>query len=139
MKLLKNVEKIFNKKYQVFVLPDDKSGVIHKNIYKYIEANPEEKLKFIHCKNNQFYNEKYKNNITKGYYGFDINILPENWLNIIDELLELFIKNDPEFEIHQIKIKFGGVRFYVVSKVIEDLFEINELIESKLHSQFLMY
>ena len=136
MKLLKEIEKIFKKKYQEFVMPD----VNYTKIYKYIEDHPDEKSKYIFSKNDLYFNEKYKEFITKGYYGFSINsYMSENWREIIDNLVDLFITNDPNFEIHQIKIKFGGVRFYVVSKVIEDLFEINELIEEKLYSPYLMY
>ena len=29
--------------------------------------------------------------------------------------MDLCILNDPDFEIHQIKLKFGGIRFYVNS------------------------
>jgi len=136
MKLLKSVEKIFKKKYHPFKMPDES----FKNIYKYIEDNPEEKPKFIHKKNDYYFIDKYKNNITKGYYGFSTNsYMPECWTEIIDDLVELFIANDPNFEIHQIKMKFGGIRFYVVSKVIEDLFEIDQLISEKFYSPYLMY
>ncbi len=140
MKLLKNVEKIFKKKYHPFIMPDENSEVRFKNIYKYIEANPDEKSKFIHPKNDKYFNEKYKNNITKGYYGFATNsYMPKCWTEIIDDLIELFITNDPNFEIHQIKVKFGGIRFYVNSKVIEDLHEINIFISEKFYSPYLMY
>ena len=136
MKLLKEVEKIFKKKYQPFVMPMDG----YSNIYKYIEANPNEKSKYIYPKNDSYFNKKYKQYITTGYYGFSTNsYMPEIWTDIIDDLVELFILNDPSFEIHQIKVKFGGVRFYVVSNVIEDLFEINEFIEGKFYSPYLMY
>ena len=64
---------------------------------------------------------------------------PKNWVTAIDKILELCIKTDPEFEIHQIKIKFGGIRFYCESELIEDLFDIEILIGNELHSKKLIY
>lgn len=136
MKLLKDVEKIFKKKYLPFVMPDEN----FKNIYKYIEEFPEEKSKFVHIKNDKYFIQKYKENITVGYYGFSTNsYTPENWADILDNVLDLCIQNDPKFEIHQIKLKFGAIRFYVVSEVIEDIYEIEKFISSKFYSAYLIY
>lgn len=75
-----------------------------------------------------------------GYYGFDINsYTPENWADILDNVLELCIENDTKFEIHQIKLKFGTIRFYVVSKTIEDIYEIENFISTKFYSPYLIY
>ena len=54
--------------------------------------------------------EKYADYIPAGWYGFDS--IPDEWVPEIDELLQEMIKV-PDFEIHQIKEKFGGLRFYV--------------------------
>lgn len=54
--------------------------------------------------------EKYADYIPTGWYGFDS--IPDEWVAEIDELLQEMIKV-PGFEIHQIKEKFGGLRFYV--------------------------
>ena len=140
MKLLKDVEKIFKKKYRPFTMPDENSDVRYKNIFKYIEDHPEEKSNFVHTKNDKYFIQKYKENITVGYYGFDTNsYTPENWADILDNVLELCIENDPKFEIHQIKLKFGAIRFYVVSKTIEDIYEIEKFISSKFYSPYLIY
>lgn len=40
MKLLKDVERIFKKKYRPFAMPDENSDVRYKNIFKYIEDHP---------------------------------------------------------------------------------------------------
>lgn len=136
MKLLKDIERIYKKKYCLFELPNSN----YNNIYKYIEDFPEEKQKYINKKNNQYFKEKYLNNITSGYYGFEMNsYMPECWRDIIDEVLELCIKNDPNFGIHQIKIKLGSVRFYVASNVIEDLYKITRFLDENLYSKYLMY
>lgn len=39
--------------------------------------------------------------------------LPAEWLDFIDRALDFIQRYDPDFEIHQIKIKFGELRFYV--------------------------
>jgi len=55
--------------------------------------------------------KKWGKHIPKGWYGFDgIN---ELWGRIIDDFLEELVKDFPNLEIHQIKLKFGGLRFYV--------------------------
>lgn len=83
---------------------------------------------------------KYAAHIPRGWYGFAVGspIVPE-WMVIIDEVLELLVKNDPEFEIHQIKLKWGRIEFYVSSGVIEDIFDIEDLLSTKLYDEALIY
>ena len=51
--------------------------------------------------------------IEKGWYGFALGNVPFSWAMIINSfLLELEIVA-PNFKIHQIKLKFGGLRFDV--------------------------
>lgn len=57
--------------------------------------------------------EKWMSRVPAGWYGFDLYDVPVRWLQIIDEFLDYIAQHDPEFEIHQIKLKFGGLRFYV--------------------------
>lgn len=85
---------------------------------------------------------KWKHKIPKGWYGFDgIN---ELWGKIIDEFLTELDKSVVHLEIHQIKLKFGGLRFYVsyeckskeMSKFID--LQINDL-ENLLYSEKLIY
>jgi hypothetical protein len=84
--------------------------------------------------------EKYVYNIPHGYYGFAIGEpTPINWLRAIDDILSLLIKKDKNFEIHQIKMKYGGIRFYCYSSVIEDIDEISTHIETKMWDKNLIY
>lgn len=136
MKLLKEVQKIFKKKYLPFDIPDNK----YPNIFKYVEDFPDEKHKYVSKRNDMYFKDKYKNYIVTGYYGFDLNsYMPEGWREIIDDVLELCTKNDPNFRIHQIKMKMGGIRFYVIPELIEDMYEINKFMDSKLYSPYLMF
>ena len=60
---------------------------------------------------------KWKEHIPKGWYGFSIGRpCPDAWFNIIDEFLGYLKSIDSSFEIHQIKLKFGGLRFYISFK-----------------------
>lgn len=63
--------------------------------------------------NEQELYDKWEHRIGKGWYGFDIGGVPADWIKQIDEYLAWLEKNCPDFEIHQIKIKFGSLRVYV--------------------------
>jgi len=136
MKLLSNVQEIFNQ-YQLneLIFPDD-----NKNVYEFLQSYPEFKKDFVSEKNDMYLIKKYRKYISAGHYGFSIGepIVP-TWNEIIDKILELCIANDLNFEIHQIKLKFGGICFYVHSNVIEDIFDVELLIESTLHDRALIY
>ena len=86
--------------------------------------------------------EKWQHRIPKGWYGFDgIN---ELWGKIIDEVLVELEKVAPDFEIHQIKLKFGGLRFYVTtnlkdSKTYNKIEKEIERLEELLFSTSLIY
>ena len=55
--------------------------------------------------------------VEKGWYGFDLEGVPFTWANIIDAFMRELAIAAPKFKIHQIKLKFGGLRFYVDLKV----------------------
>lgn len=84
--------------------------------------------------------EKYRFNISHGHYGFALGEpTPINWLKALDEILSFLIKHDQNFEIHQIKMKYGGIRFYCESFVIEDIGKIESIIENKMWNKILIY
>jgi len=59
--------------------------------------------------------EKYKNRVPDRWYGFDGlgNPTPYVWYEALEEFLEYVEQQCPQFEIYQIKIKFGGIRIYL--------------------------
>lgn len=136
MIILDKIQKIFNQ-YMLneIILPEG-----HKNVYTYLNEFPQFKNSFETDKDDIYFIKKYKNNIPKGWYGFDIGtpIIPV-WNQILDEILEVCIAVDPNFEIHQIKLKFGGVRFYVHSEIIEDILDVEVLIGNVLFDNKLIY
>lgn len=137
MKLLPDVEKIFAEyDLKPIVLP---KGV--KNIYQYNNSNPADcTLLYNPIVTDKYLNKKYREYIPRGWYGFDIGtpIIPA-WMEIIDNIVELCVENDPDFEIHQIKLKFGGICFYVYSNVIDDIHDIEYLILNTLNDRALIY
>jgi hypothetical protein len=137
MRILNDVEEIFAEyDLKPIVLPDGFS-----NIYQYLNANPGEASNYVPEKCTDGYLlEKYRDYIPHGWYGFDVGtpIIPE-WMEILDGIVELCTMIDPAFEIHQIKLKFGGIRFYVYSEVIEDTHEVELLIGDKMFDPALIY
>ena len=109
------------------------------NIYKYLEKFPNERKKYDNDMDLCFI-KKYRNNISQGHYGFAIGSpIKMEWLKLIEEVLDFLILNDPDVGIHQSKMKYGGIRFYCESKVIKDLFEIENLITDTLFDESLIY
>ena len=80
----------------------------------------------------------------KGWYGFSLGNIPMIWATIIDKFLEELEKECPEFKIHQIKLKFGGLRFYVQLNIndVEKVDSLNKEIrklEKFLYNSKLIY
>lgn len=88
--------------------------------------------------------KKWSEYIPDGWYGFAIGRVPDEWFYVIDEFLEYLDSIISKIEIHQIKLKFGGLRFYVEYNAGDD--ETNEFIqlqigelERRLYSEDLAY
>jgi hypothetical protein len=81
---------------------------------------------------------KWAHRVGKGWYGFNLGHIPPIWTDMLDEFLCWLEIQCPDFEIHQIKMKLGGVRIYLGTKtdfVIRDKkirSEISQL-ENLLH------
>jgi len=137
MKILNEVEEIFAQyELKPIKLPDG-----FKNIYLYHDKYPEDcTILYNPDITDRFLNEKYADYIPHGWYGFDVGtpIIPE-WMEILDKIVELCTELDPDFEIHQIKLKFGGICFYVHSNVIEDIHKVEMRIGDTLFDAALIY
>jgi hypothetical protein len=136
MKIFDKVIEIFNQyNLKPIVLPEE-----HNNIYSFLKTYPEFKKDFETEKDDFYFINKYSKNIGKGYYGFSIGtpIVPE-WNEIIEKILDVCINTDPDFEIHQIKLKFGGIRFYVYTNIIEDIDDVEMLVMKKMYDNALIY
>lgn len=57
--------------------------------------------------------DKWAARIEPNWYGFEINNVPPNWLDAIDEALDYVQSVRADFTIKQVKLKFGGIRMYL--------------------------
>ena len=125
------------KKYDLkpIKLPDG-----HKNVYTYINENREREKEFEPEITDNFLNQKYRKHIPRGWYGFDVGtpIVPD-WMKIIYDVTELCVGIDPNFEIHQVKLKYGKIDYYATSSVIIDADEIDSILEDVLYDEALYY
>jgi hypothetical protein len=136
MKLLDKVKEIISQyELKPLTFPDG-----HKNVYTFLNAYPEFKKDFETDKDDFYLIKKYSKHIPRGNYGFSIGkpIIP-TWNEIIEKVLDLCISVDPDFEIYQVKIKFGAMHFNVHSEVIEDCLKIDILIMNTLRDNALIY
>lgn len=53
------------------------------------------------------------------------------WHALIDELHEKLLEVDPDYKIHQVKEKFGGLRYYISSSAGSRAFDIEQEYEAK--------
>jgi hypothetical protein len=138
MKILDKIIEVFNQ-YELKPIDIPKE---YQNLYLYLDNNiNKEKDYFPNPELTDGYLfDKYRKNIPHGWYGFSIGspIIPA-WGEILDKVLEICIANDPNFEIYQIKLKFGGIRFYVHSEIIEDINDVENYITDKLFDEKLIY
>ena len=131
-RIIKIIEKYNLKPIQ---LTDD-----HKNVYIYINEHNSRDKEFRPEVTDNFLNKKYSKHIPRGWYGFDVGtpIVPD-WMKIIDEITELCVEIDPNFEIHQVKLKYGRICYYATSSIIEDVFDIDFLLNDYLYDAALVY
>ena len=57
--------------------------------------------------------EKWAYRVGKGWYGFSLGNVPYVWRLVLDEFLKWIEKQQPDFEIHQVKMKFYQLRLYL--------------------------
>jgi hypothetical protein len=136
MTILDKVVKVFeNHPFDKIILPEQ-----YNNVYQYLKDFPEEEKRFRSEYDDWGLNKEFKEHIPKGWYGFNVGepIIPV-WMEIIREIILICIEADPNFEINQIKMKLGGIRFYCNSDIIEDLYDVEILIMRKLFDNALIY
>lgn len=85
--------------------------------------------------------DNWKQYIGNGWYGFALGIpTPLVWYDVIDEFLEYIKENDKEFKILQIKVKWGGLRFYVdLTKDFDSIEDQIRILENNLYSKKLIF
>jgi hypothetical protein len=83
---------------------------------------------------------RWRKYVPRGWYGFELADVPMVWYKIINEALEYFDTKYKLLEIHQIKLKYGGLRFYILCERQnnECLDEIDEL-EDAMYDERLIW
>jgi hypothetical protein len=81
---------------------------------------------------------KYDSRVPDGWYGFDTSCWPINWLNALEEFLAELEKDSPDFEIHTIKLKWGGARIGLGNESIDAQRAI-DLLEDVMRDENLIY
>ncbi len=115
-----------------------KSSIVDELAEKYAEplARAQKELKKARPKRHGGYQsdvmlfQKWAYRVGKGWYGFALGNVPNVWRFVLDEFLDWLEKQCPDFEIHQVKMKFRTLRFYVGTKA--DLFIRNEKINAEI-------
>ncbi len=74
--------------------------------------------------------QKWAYRVGKGWYGFDLGDVPRAWTDILDDFLSWLESQCPDFEIHQVKMKGGGIRIYLGTKT--DLIIPDEKIRAEI-------
>lgn len=81
---------------------------------------------------------KYDSRVPMGWYGIDLYEAPISWLNALEEFLAELEKDSPDFEIHQIKLKFGTARIHI-DNVSEEAYDSVDLLEDVMQDSNLIY
>ena len=82
--------------------------------------------------------ERFGKRVPPRWYGFDGLGIPTPiiWYDVLAEFLEYVEQQCPDFEIYQIKIKFGGIRIYlgnITNDVQQEIFELTSaMVDAKL-------
>ena len=77
--------------------------------------------------------QKWAYRVGKGWHGFDLGDVPRVWADLLNDFLAWMESQCPDFEILQIKMKCGGLRFYIDTKIVDEVLqqrvgsEINQL------------
>jgi hypothetical protein len=74
--------------------------------------------------------QKWAYRVGKGWYGFDLSDIPNVWVFMLDTFLAWVELQCPDFEILQIKTKFGGLRFYINTHCND--VGVNEIVRAEI-------
>jgi hypothetical protein len=73
---------------------------------------------------------KWAYRVGKGWYGFNLGHIPPIWTEVLDEFLSWLETQCPDFEIQQIKTKFGPLRIYIDTHCADKA--VNERVRSEI-------
>ena len=73
--------------------------------------------------------QKWAYRVRKEWYGFNLGDIPCAWGDVLNDFLVWVESKCPDFEILQIKMKFGGLRFYI------DTHSKDAAVNKRVHSE----
>ena len=79
---------------------------------------------------NIFLFQKWAYRVGKGWYGFSLDDIPRVWVYMLNDFLVWVESQCPDFEIHQIKTKVGGLHFYIENHC--ENVGVNEVVRSEI-------
>lgn len=83
--------------------------------------------------------QKFNSKVPTGWSGINLcSPTPHTWFDVIEEFLEYVETKCPNFEILQIKIKFGGLRMYL-NNISLDVHKEVVALEKLLFDKKLIY
>jgi len=94
------------------------------------KPKPGAKLSGLPMEPNLYLFQKWAYRVGKGWYGFDLSAIPNVWIYMLDAFIAWVESQCPDFEILQIKTKFGGLRFYIDTHCKNAV--VNEVIRSEI-------
>ncbi len=81
---------------------------------------------------------KWSKRTPNGWYGISLWNCPASWIKALDEIMDAIAAVDATFAIYQVKLKFGGCRWYTGSDFGGYRY-VEELIEAALYDSKLIY
>ncbi|HZM01617.1 MAG TPA: hypothetical protein VFC44_01220 [Candidatus Saccharimonadales bacterium] len=73
---------------------------------------------------------KWAYRVGKGWYGFNLGHIPPVWTDMLNEFLSWLETQCPDFEIQQVKTKFGPLRIYIETHCNDKA--VNERVHSEI-------
>mgnify|MGYP003644601362 FL=1 len=114
--------KRFNLARNSYVAKEEKDGIVPNKNYSV----------------GSFLDAKWSHIVPEGWYGFALSPQdPLVFYIVVDVLTEYLNSKIEDFEVHQVKIKFGGLRYY--TNVTEEYYPLVQEIEALLHDDELIY
>ncbi len=98
----------------------------------YFNGGPKPRVKAsgLRIEPNIYLFQKWAYRVGKGWYGFDLSDIPNVWVHMLNDFLAWVESQCPDFEILQIKTKFGGLRFYIDTHCKNAV--VNEVVRSEI-------
>lgn len=89
--------------------------------------------------------EAFRGLVGDDWYGFDLGVVPNSWHDIISDLTEYLNQHLDGLVLQQIKVKFGGLRYYYTcgktndKETVDKMYSLVTKVENLLYDQSMIY